>query len=122
VRARLFLAENEEGTVSRGVRRLLLQTGHQLSRVNITNAGKSQEITHLQLREGAWKPTERKAVDYDPNERFARIPEIASAHFQAENVDSVARACLQPQLQRSSITVAGSGMEKLLYNFQFISN
>ncbi|SCO82591.1 uncharacterized protein FRV6_06804 [Fusarium oxysporum] len=74
------------------------------------------------LREEAWKPTGRKAVDYDPNERFAQIPEIASAHFQAENADSVARARLQPQLQRNSIAVAESGMEKLLYNFQFIPN
>ncbi|EMT73018.1 hypothetical protein FOC4_g10001867 [Fusarium odoratissimum] len=122
VRARLFLAEKEEGTVSRGVRRLLLQTGHQLSRVNTINAGKSQEITHLQLREEARKPTGRKAVNYDPNEQFARIPEIASAHFQAENADSVACARLQPQLQRNSIAVAESGMEKLLYNFQFIPN
>ncbi|EXK76948.1 hypothetical protein FOQG_18323 [Fusarium oxysporum f. sp. raphani 54005] len=30
------------------------------------------------------KPTGRKPVDYDPNERFARIPEIAYAHYEAE--------------------------------------
>ncbi|EXK26140.1 hypothetical protein FOMG_17242, partial [Fusarium oxysporum f. sp. melonis 26406] len=30
------------------------------------------------------KPTGRKTVDYDPNERFTQIPAIAYAHYEAE--------------------------------------
>jgi hypothetical protein len=62
---------------------LINQNGKQITYLNSIIASQSQRIEFLENKLESQKPTGKKAVDYDPNERFARIEEIAYAHYEA---------------------------------------
>ena len=62
---------------------LINQSGKQITYLNSITASQSQRIEFLENKLESQKPTGKKAVGYDPNERFARIEEIAYAHYEA---------------------------------------
>ena len=73
---------------------------------NVLTAALIHKVQFLERQLKSQKPIGRKAVDFDPNERFARIPEIAYAKWEAEKAPEKYRDAEAAKLQDNSIQVA----------------
>ena len=98
VQKRLERVRKETGNVPRAVRTLVNQNSKQTSRLNTMIATQAYEINFLKEKLKAQKPTSKEAVDYDPNERFARIREIAYTQYEAERAPERIRDRDAPKL------------------------
>ena len=118
VKRRLDRARNGDGGVKREARHQINQNGKQITHLNSIIASQKQRIEFLEDKLESQKPTGRKAVDYDPNERFARIEEIAYAHYEAAKAPTEYRDREAPKLQENSIKVAEKKEQGLQSVFQ----
>ena len=118
VKRRLDRARNSDGGVKREARHLINQNGKQITHLNSIIASQKQRIEFLEDKLESQKPTGRKAVDYDPNERFARIEEIAYAHYEAAKAPTKYRDREAPKLQENPIKAAEKKEEGLQSIFQ----
>ncbi|UPL00235.1 hypothetical protein LCI18_011169 [Fusarium solani-melongenae] len=115
---RLDQARSGDSDVNREARYLIKQNGKQITHLNSIVATQKQRIEFLEDKLESQKPTGRKAVDYDPNERFARIEEIAYAHYEAEKAPTKYRDREAPKLQENPIKAAEKEAQGLQSVFQ----
>lgn len=64
------------------------------------------------------KPQGQKAVKNDPNRVFARIPEIAQAHYEASQAASRYQQRHGPNLAQEAMEIAQAEKDSMYIEFQ----
>ncbi|KAM5349768.1 hypothetical protein ACJ41O_006273 [Fusarium nematophilum] len=118
VKSQANLVKKDLDSVNRGLRTLAHKAGKEMDRKNTMITALTYENEYLKKKLESQEPTGRKAVDYDPNERFARIPEIAAAHYKAAAAADRYKERHAPNLMDESLEMASIGLDNMQFDFQ----
>ncbi|KAK5994688.1 MFS-type transporter clz9 [Cladobotryum mycophilum] len=101
----------------RGLRTIARKAGKELDHKNSMIASLEHKNAFLEAQIASKKPLGRKAVDYNPNETFARIPDIAKAQDEAKKARDRNAARQTAKLQKTSLEIARKNTEELTNEF-----
>ncbi|KAJ3454606.1 hypothetical protein MRS44_013206 [Fusarium solani] len=110
--------DQSRDTFPRDLRDIMNSHARELDRKNTMIAALQFRMTFLEEKLKSKETTGRKAVDYDPNKTFARIPEIAVAHFEAIQAASRYEEAHGPNLYDEAMEIARMEKESMYINFQ----
>ncbi|KAK5998200.1 hypothetical protein PT974_00572 [Cladobotryum mycophilum] len=118
VNSQLDLVRRNLCGVEHSLRTVAKKAGKELDRKNTMIAALTQRTNFLEAQLASREPTGRKAVEKDPNETFATIPEIAKAHFEAKQAAAKYEAEHGPTLAEDALEIARMNRESMMYEFQ----
>ncbi|KAK5989582.1 MFS-type transporter clz9 [Cladobotryum mycophilum] len=117
IRGQLDTVREDLDHAERGLRTIARKAGKELDHKNAVIASLEQKNAYLEAQIASKKPLGRKAVDFDPNETFARLPDITKAKDEA--IASRARYATRQaaKLRNEALEIARTDPEELTDTF-----